>query len=103
MMSCHTHARLLRVQSKVLPDDLLAGGHGDLDGAVHYGVDELLHSPLNGLSHTLLQLRVGLEQGDLQGEKSLSTTTSPNTMCRSKPRYLSESATYVDVDIDVRG
>lgn len=67
VVSGHAHPRLLGIQGKVLPDDLLTGGHGDLDGSVHHGMDEVLHGALDRLPHTLLQLRVGLEQRDLQG------------------------------------
>ena len=42
----HTHARLLRVQGKVLPHDLLTGGHGNFDGPVHHGVHQLLDGAL---------------------------------------------------------
>lgn len=47
VMGGHAHAGLLRVQGEIFPDDLLAGGHGDLDGAVDHGVHQLLDSSLN--------------------------------------------------------
>lgn len=57
----HTHVRLLRVKCEVLPDYLLTGGHGDLDGSVHHWVHQFLYSTLNCWSYTLFQLRVGLQ------------------------------------------
>lgn len=65
VVGSHAHVRLLGIQGEVLPDDLLAGGHGDLDGPVNHGVHQLLYGTLNSRSHALLQLRVGLQQWDL--------------------------------------
>lgn len=67
VMGGNAHVRFLRVESKVLSDDLLACGHSNLDRAVHHGVDELLHGSLDSLPHALLQLGMGLQQRDLFG------------------------------------
>lgn len=66
MVCGHTHPRLLRIQCKILPDYLFARRHGNLDGPIDHGMDELLHCSLDRLPHTLLQLGVGLEQRDLE-------------------------------------
>ncbi len=42
----HTHAGLLRIQGKVLPDDLLTGCHGNFDRTVNHRVHQLLDSSL---------------------------------------------------------
>lgn len=46
MVGSHTHAGLLRIQGKVLPDDLLTSCHGNFDRAVNDGVYQLLDSSL---------------------------------------------------------
>lgn len=72
VVSGDAHVRLLRVESKVLPDYLLARGHGDLDGAVHHRVNELLHGTLDRLPDALLQLGMRLQQRDLLGTRKHS-------------------------------
>lgn len=47
VMGSHTHAGLLRVQGEVFADDLLASGHGDLNGAVDHRMHQLLNSSLD--------------------------------------------------------
>lgn len=46
VVGSHTHAGLLRIQGKVLPDDLLTGCHGNFDRAVNHRVHQLLDSSL---------------------------------------------------------
>jgi len=60
MVGSHTHAGLLRIQGKVLPDDLLTGRHCYFDRAVNHGVHQLLNRSLYRLPNALLQLGMGL-------------------------------------------
>lgn len=93
-MGRQTHARLFRVQGKVLPNDLLTGGHGDFDGAIDHGVHQLLDGSLHRLPHALLQLRMRLQQRDLRrGEERV----------REPPSRAggSQQCTYTGVDVDV--
>lgn len=61
MVSSHTHARLLWIQGKVLPYDLLTCRHGNFDRTINNRVHQLLHSTLHWLPYTLLQLGMGLK------------------------------------------
>lgn len=78
MMSCYSHSRFLRIQGKILPDYLFTSRHGNLNRTIHHRMDQLLHSPFNSLPYTLLQLWMGLKQGNLCGEKQVKSTACLN-------------------------
>ena len=52
------------IETEVLLDDLLAGGDGDLDGALNHRADPLVHRLLDGQLDQLDDLRVFLEELD---------------------------------------
>ena len=66
------HNDYKRCASTCLFDDVLSGGEGDLDGAVHHGQQEVLHRLLYGRLHTVLQLGKMLEQSQLEGGRRVN-------------------------------
>lgn len=66
MVSCHTHARFIWINSEILFDNMFTSRNCYFDGSLHDGMNPLLDGPFYCASYQLLQMWLCLEQGQLK-------------------------------------